>query len=366
MCCACLFFAGQSWATTCITSAKITQGQGGAAVSAITVSTYTGTLTNYFLEISIDSYVGNPIADPLAGDFCSITYARSARLHWGTLLNANPSWNVEYGTPVANAFAGCSNRVYVSTQPLSSPFTDQFRFFDGAIHHPFEQTQASVFWVSTGTNTQACSGSKLYIPITINYNLGTNNTMVIDSLQLFKNVALCCGTTTNTTGTSSATGSTIQIRQVVGSCALTAPTLSLGTYSTNSIHSQGILGGVLKSSNITLTCNNMPNGVNVTPFINISDAGAPSNTSCNPVNIASTPAPAQIALFNSNKIVFDSASRYCVAPSTNAPNTIAFPKITSSTYTQSIPIYAGIYSATQPVKKAGALLSVLQLTVYYR
>jgi hypothetical protein len=375
MCWACLFFAGQAWATVCHTSAKITLGRGGATALSAAVTATTGTLTNYWLEVNIESYLGNlnngsATSDYVKGDFCSFSYAKNFQTHWGTLLGQLPKWTVLYGVTSITIPGGCVGGTYqfTSLPPANSPspFIDGWLLFDGTAMRQ-DLTEATAVW-AVSANT-ACTGTKFYIPLTINYDLGTSNSITIDSVSLFKNVAFCCGNGTKSVGSYSATGATFEVRTVKSSCALSAPTLSLGTYSTNSlIHTNGVLGGVLKSTDITLTCNSLGNVANITPNITITDAGAPTNKNCIPANIASTPAPAQIALFNSNKIVFDFASRYCVAPSTDAPNTIKFPAIAANTtaYKQSIPIYAGIYSATQPVRKPGALLSVLQLTVSYQ
>jgi hypothetical protein len=372
MCWACLFFAGQTWATTCNVSAKITLGKGGTTVLSAAVTTSTGTLTNYFLEISIDSYSGNlnsgsATSDYVKGDFCSLTYGKNFQTHWGTSLGQLPKWTVQYGVATATIPGGCVGGTYqfTSLPPANSPspFIDGWLLSDGTALRQ-DLTEATAFWALSATT--ACTGTKLYLPLTINYDLGTNSSTLIDSVSLFKNVAFCCGNGTKSVGSYSATGTTFTIVRARGSCSVTAPTLSLGTYSTNSIHNQGILGGVLKSTNITLNCNNVRDTVNITPTITITDAGVPTNKTCDPVNIASTPAPAYIALFNSSKIIYDYAYRYCVSQNSSAPNTIKFPDITTSTYTQSMPIFAGIFSATQPVKKTGALLSVLQLTVSYK
>jgi hypothetical protein len=157
---------------------------------------------------------------------------------------------------------------------------------------------------------------------------------------------------------------------MTGSCSVTAPSLDLGTFKPTVPRTNGILGGVLQSTNVTLNCPNVYwAGVSITPKVTISDAGNAGNTSCNPINTAANGSTALVSLFRSAAIDDTAAGRYCVSTvnyNNSIINTMTFPQITSSTYTASKTIYAGLrYNVDGSSPSVGPVTSTLTLTVTY-
>jgi hypothetical protein len=370
VCMACVFWVGQASAANCTVSAKITNGKNGAPATGIAVTASTGRLTNYYLELNIDSYTGarNTSGNGLTGDFCSITYGKANEITVDTVL-ANSPWSITYGTSETSQAANCSSSNYDWTQPVNgslSPFVNGFSTYDGSLIY-FSRTKASIFWsTDTSGKTDACRNSKVFIPLTIDYTMGSNSTFTIDPLHLFKNNAFCCNNSWALGNTQSSSGSVTKFIKVAGSCTVSAPSLSLGTFTINDPKTLGILGGKLKSTTVTLNCNNVYAGQTIKPTITITDAAAPDSIECDPTNTATNPAAnSRIALFTSSTIAMDAASRYCVSTVGGTFNNImVYPDITSSVYLQSKPIYAGILNTGTVT--AGQLVSTLRLTVNYQ
>jgi len=153
---------------------------------------------------------------------------------------------------------------------------------------------------------------------------------------------------------------------------VTAPSLDLGTFTPSVTRNNGILGGVLKSTIVTLNCPNAYTGTAVKPTVTISDAGDPSNNfSCNPTNIATgAKSNAFIALFTSSTINDLPAGRYCASTVDYQGvkrNTMVFPDITSLNYSETLQIWAGVrYNDNNSNPSVGNVKSTLRLTVTYQ
>jgi len=150
---------------------------------------------------------------------------------------------------------------------------------------------------------------------------------------------------------------------------VTAPSLNLGTFKPDVTRTAGILGGVLKSTTVTLNCPNVySQGVSITPTVTITDAGNPSNAGCPVSNSAANGSSAVVSLYTANTINDYPAGRYCVSKYTDAvgsyTNTITFPQITSAAYSESKTIWAGLYSYPNP-PTVGPVTSTVTLTVTY-
>jgi len=132
----------------------------------------------------------------------------------------------------------------------------------------------------------------------------------------------------------------------------------------------GILGGVLKSTIVTLNCPNAYTGAKVTPIVTITDAGNSANTGCNPSNTATNPSNAFIALFTSSTINDLPAGRYCASTVDYQGvkrNTMVFPDITSLNYSETLQIWAGVrYNDNNSNPSVGNVKSTLRLTVTYQ
>ena len=363
-----------AFATTCVTSAKFTQGDGGPQVTNLNLTTSSGTITNLGLEINFDTFGGLQLqsANPLAGDFCSLTYGQpEAMFQNGSVSAGTNFWKVTYYTPTRKVFnsAACASKVYDFFTQSPHPFA--FHWVEN-LTNISAQTDAAVFYYTSsyGANTPPCNNSKLYIPLKIEYAIGSSNSLEVAATSLFNIVGGCCGNGDYSKTSYSKTGTNLTIRTIAGSCSLTAPPINLGTFAPSVQRTQGILGGVLKSTTVTLNCPKVYNGFDVTPKVTITDAYQPSNTTCNPVNWATNGSDAIINLFTTATIGHTPAQRYCVYPVlTNGnqfSNTMTFPVIDSPTYQKSMDIYAGLFrQQVAPNPTSGPVASTLTLTVTY-
>jgi hypothetical protein len=150
---------------------------------------------------------------------------------------------------------------------------------------------------------------------------------------------------------------------------VTATSLDLGTFTPTVTRTAGILGGVLKSTTVTLNCPNVYQaGVSITPTVTITDAGNPGNPGCAVSNSAANGSSAVVSLYTANTINDYPDGRYCVSKYTDQvgtyTNTITFPPITSSTYSASKTIWAGLYSYPN-APTVGPVTSTVTLTVTY-
>ena len=362
-----------AFATLCATSAKFTQGSGGPTVTNLNLTTSTGTLTNLWLEINFDSFGALPTSSPLAGDFCSLTYGQpGAQFRNGTFSSGTNYWTITYGVPtksISNPTVCASTAYnYITTTP--NPFS--FYWAENVTGGDTAKTKAEVFYYTSGSSySYLCNNTKFYIPLSIQYAIGPTNSLGFTATVLYNIVGGCCVTGQYVGSTYTKTGTDLIIRKMTGSCSVTAPSLDLGTFKPTVARTNGILGGVLQSTTVTLNCPNVywP-GVSITPKVTITDAGNAGNTSCNPINTAANGSNAFVALFTSATLDDLPAGRYCVYPAISQgyqfSNTMAFPSITSSTYSASVPIYAGLrYNDTASNPSVGAVTSTLTLTVSY-
>jgi hypothetical protein len=255
--------------------------------------------------------------------------------------------------------------------PSATPFNFHWPDWTGYTFTNGSDYRAHVFWqlsrAPSNDYSNVCGNSKLNIPLSIQVNQ-ISSSQVLNPNMLY-NIIGGHGPNATWVGsnyTKTQTPLTLTKKNV--SCTVTAPSLDLGTFKPTVTRTAGILGGVLKSTTVTLNCPNVYQaGVSITPKVTISDAG--NAISCNPSNTATNPSNAFIALFRSAAIDDTAAGRYCVSPvnyNNSIINTMTFPQITSSAYTASMPIYAGLrYSDTATTPSVGAVTSTLTLTVSY-
>jgi hypothetical protein len=280
-----------AFATLCATSAKFTQGSGGPTVTNLNLTTSTGTITNLWLEINFDKFGAIPVpaTTPLAGDYCSLTYGQpGAQFRNGTFSSGTNYWTITYGVPtkgISNPTVCASTAYnYITTTP--NPFS--FHWLENVTGGNTAKTKAEVFYYTSGSNySYLCNNTKFYIPLSIQYAIGPTNALGFTATVLYNIVGGCCGTGQFVGSSYTKTGTDLIIRKMTGSCSVTAPSLDLGTFKPTVARTNGILGGVLKSTTVTLNCPNVywP-GVPITPKVTISDAGNAGNTSCNPINTA--------------------------------------------------------------------------------
>ncbi len=363
-----------AFATMCATSAKFTQGVGGPTVTNLNLTTSTGTINNLVLEINFDQFGAIPVpaTTPLAGDYCSLTYGqREAQFRNGTFSSGTNYWTITYGVPtkgISNPTV-CASTAYNYFVGTPNPFS--FHWLENVTGGDTAKTKAEAFYYTSGSNySYLCNNTKFYIPLTIQYAIGPTNALGFTATLLYNIVGGCCGTGQYVGSTYTKTGTDLIIRKMTGSCSVTAPPINLGTFAPSVQRTQGILGGVLKSTTVTLNCPKVYNGFNVTPKVSITDAYEPSNTTCNPVNWAANASDAVINLFTTATIGHTPAERYCVYPLlTNGnqfSNTMTFPVIDSLTYQKSMDIYAGLYKQQGPANPTSGLVSsTLTLTVTY-
>jgi len=363
-----------AFATICITSAKFTQGVGGPTVTNLNLTTSNGTINNLVLEINFDQFGAIPTASVLANDFCSLTYGKSgAQFRNG---NAPPSttnyWIVTYGVATKSiSNSSCASSAYDYFVGSPTPFKNDW--LENVTGGNPANTKAEVFYYTSGASySYLCNNTKLHIPLTIQYGIGgfeTGYALGFTVTVLYNIVGGCCNSDT-TGSTYTKTGTDLILRKITGSCSVTAPSLDLGTFKPTVTRTAGILGGVLKSTTVTLNCPGVywP-GVYTAPKVTITDAGNAGNTSCNPSNTAANGSNAFVALFTSSAIDDSPAGRYCVSSvdyNGSIINTMTFPQITSTTYTASKTIYAGLrYNDTLTSPSVGPVTSTLTLTVTY-
>jgi hypothetical protein len=310
----------------------------------------------------------------LENDFCSLTYGQpGAQFRNGTFSSGTNYWTITYGVPtkgISNPTVCASTAYnYITTTP--NPFS--FHWLENVTGGNTAKTKAEAFYYTSGSNySYLCNNTKFYIPLTIQYAIGPSNDLGFTATVLYNIVGGCCKTGLFDGSTYTKTGTNLIIRKMTGSCSVTAPSLDLGTFKPTVTRTAGILGGVLKSTTVTLNCPNVYwQGVSITPKVTITDAGNAGNTSCNPSNTAANGSNAFVALFTSSTIDDTAAGRYCVSPvnyNNSIINTMTFPQITSSAsaYTASMPIFAGLrYNDTQTNPTVGAVTSTLTLTVTY-
>ena len=360
-----------AFATLCATSAKFTQGSGGPTVTNLNLTTSTGTITNLWLEINFDQFGALTTSSPLAGDYCSLTYGQpGAQFRNGTFELGTNYWTITYGVPtkeISNPACASTAYNYITTTP--HPFS--FHWLENVTGGNTAKTKAEAFYYTSGSNySYLCNNTKFHIPLSIQYAIGPTNALGFTATVLYNIVGGCCGTGQFVGSSYTKTGTDLIIRKMTGSCTVTAPSLDLGTFKPTVARTNGILGGVLKSTTVTLNCPNVYQaGVSITPKVTITDAGNAGNTSCNPINTAANGSNAFVALFTSSTIDDSFAGRYCVSTvdyNNNIINTMTFPQITSSTYTASKTIYAGLrYNDTTSFPSVGPVTSTLTLTVSY-
>ena len=363
-----------AFATMCATSAKFTQGVGGPTVTNLNLTTSTGTINNLVLEINFDQFGAIPVpaTTPLAGDFCSLTYGQpGAQFRNGTFSSGTNYWTITYGVPtksISNSSV-CASTAYNYITTIPHPFS--FHWLENVTGGNTAKTKAEAFYYTSGSNySYLCNNTKFHIPLSIQYAIGPSNALGFTVTVLYNIVGGCCGNGDFNLSTYTKTGTDLIIRKMTGSCSVTAPSLDLGTFKPTVARTNGILGGVLKSTTVTLNCPNVYQaGVSITPKVTISDAGNAGNTSCNPINTAANGSNAFVALFRSAAIDDTAAGRYCVSTvnyNNSIINTMTFPQITSSAYTASMPIYAALrYNDTASNPSVGAVTSTLTLTVTY-
>jgi len=360
-----------AFATLCATSAKFTQGSGGPTVTNLNLTTSTGTITNLWLEINFDQFGALTTSSPLAGDYCSLTYGQpGAQFRNGTFSSGTNYWTITYGVPtkeISNPACASTAYNYITTTP--HPFS--FHWLENVTGGNTAKTKAEAFYYTSGSNySYLCNNTKFHIPLSIQYAIGPSNALGFTVTVLYNIVGGCCGNGDFNLSTYTKTGTDLIIRKMTGSCSVTAPSLDLGTFKPTVTRTNGILGGVLKSTTVTLNCPNVYQaGVSITPKVTITDAGNAGNTSCNPSNTAANGSNAFVALFTSSTIDDSPAGRYCVSTvdyNNSIINTMTFPPITSSTYTASKTIYAGLrYNDTTSFPSVGPVTSTLTLTVSY-
>jgi len=358
-------------APACRTNATFTQGIGGPTVTNLNFAASTGTLTNLVLEVNFVYLNAVKASAPLAGDFCALTYGQpGAQFRNGTFSLGTNYWTVTYGTPTkALASTDCSSVSYSYFTTTPNPF--YLSWVENVTGGDTAKTKAEVFYYTVGNaySSTSCRGTKFYIPLSIEYAIGPTNSLVVTPTLLYNLMGGCCGTGATTQNLITETGTDLTIRKLTSSCAVTAPSLYLGNLNPTVARTSGILGGVLKSTNVTLNCPNVWSGVNVTPTVTITDAGSAGNAGCNPINTAANGSSALVALYASSTILDSPAGRYCVSTYTDAggtyTNTITFPTITSSTYSASKTLWAGLYSYPS-APSVGAVTSTLTLTVTYQ
>jgi hypothetical protein len=360
-----------AFATICITSAKFTQGVGGPTVTNLNLTTSTGTINNLVLEINFDQFGAAPTSSVLENDFCSLTYGQpGAQFRNGTFSSGTNYWTITYGEAtkaISNPACASTAYNYITTTP--NPFS--FHWLENVTGNT-AKTKAEVFYYTSGGNySYLCNNTKFHIPLTIQYAIGPTNALGFTATVLYNIVGGCCKTGQFVGSTYTKTGTDLIIRKMTGSCSVTAPSLDLGTFKPTVTRTVGILGGVLKSTTVTLNCPNVYQaGVSITPKVTISDAGNSANTGCNPSNTATNPSNAFIALFTSSNINDAAAGRYCISELKGngyyLRNIMEFPQITSSTYTASKTIYAGLrYNVDGSSPSVGPVTSTLTLTVSY-
>lgn len=363
-----------AFATLCATSAKFTQGSGGPTVTNLNLTTSTGTITNLWLEINFDQFGALTTSSPLAGDYCSLTYGQpGAQFRNGTFSSGTNYWTITYGVPTKE-FSNptvCASTAYNYITTTPNPFS--FHWLENVTGNT-AKTKAEAFYYTSGSNySYLCNNTKFYIPLSIQYAIGPSNALGFTATVLYNIVGGCCGTGQYVGSSYTKTGTDLIIRKMTGSCSVTAPSLDLGTFKPTVARTNGILGGVLKSTTVTLNCPNVywP-GVPITPKVTITDAGNPGNTGCNPSNTATSPSNAFVALFKTADLNNDGyANRYCVIDTYSFNgiqyfNTMVYPQITSPAYTASKTIYAGLrYNDTATTPSVGAVTSTLTLTVTY-
>jgi len=360
-----------AFATLCATSAKFTQGSGGPTVTNLNLTTSTGTITNLWLEINFDQFGALTTSSPLAGDYCSLTYGQpGAQFRNGTFSSGTNYWTITYGVPTKEiSNPACASTAYNYITTIPHPFS--FHWLENVTGGNTAKTKAEAFYYTSGSNySYLCNNTKFHIPLSIQYAIGPSNALGFTVTVLYNIVGGCCGNGDFNGSTYTKTGTDLIIRKMTGSCSVTAPSLDLGTFKPTVARTNGILGGVLKSTTVTLNCPNVYQaGVSITPKVTISDAGNAGNTSCNPSNTAANGSNAFVALFTSSTIDDSFAGRYCVSTvdyNNNIINTMTFPPITSSTYTASKTIYAGLrYNVDGSSPSVGPVTSTLTLTVSY-
>ena len=371
----CLFCFNQTFARiACDTTYKFTNGKNGAAVKNLNVTQNIGTIPNLWLEITIYAFEGMQSKTSVFRDFCSFTYGAPGAMY--SYATPKQYYKITYGTSTSayyTAPSDCNSESYSYPSTGNSPFNNAW--IDSTAN--YINTKAEVFWYLLGTASAvwktSCSNSKFYIPLSISYKIGTTGSLAFDGSALYNNVPGCCYTaqvdTTAPAQAKTPSPGDLTLRQIQGSCSVTAPPLNLGTQKPDAIRSNGILGGVLKSTLVTLNCNNVYTGTPVTPKVTITDAADAGNTGCNPTNTADNPSNASVNLFTSPTIDHNAAYRYCVSPfvlnGSQYSNTMTFPSITATSYTASMPIYAGMYYTAAGNPTPGPVRSTLTLTVFY-
>jgi len=359
-----------AFATICITSAKFTQGVGGPTVTNLNLTTSTGTITNLVLEINFDQFGAVPTSSVLENDFCSLTYGQpGAQFRNGTFSSGTNYWTITYGVAtkaISNPACASTAYNYITTTP--NPFS--FYWAENITGGNTAKTKAEVFYYTSGGNySYLCNNTKFHIPLTIQYAIGPSNALGFTATVLYNIVGGCCKTGLFDGSTYTKTGTDLIIRKMTGSCTVTAPSLDLGAFKPTVTRTAGILGGVLKSTTVSLNCPDVywP-GVSITPTVTITDAGNPNNAGCPVSNSAANGSSAVVSLYTANTINDYPAGRYCVSKYTDSvgsyTNTITFPTITSSTYLASKTIWAGLYSYPNP-PTVGPVTSTVTLTVTY-
>jgi hypothetical protein len=373
-----------AFATSCLTSARLLQN--GAPVSSLSVVGGPSTL-NLTLEINFDTLgaiglpaeVTNPVGHAI-GDFCSITHGVvNGVITQGTIVTNSDYLRITFGTPsiTRSNFTYC--RSITLGNPYNSPTATPFNFhWPDWTGYPFTNGSdyvAQVFWqLSNPINndySNVCGNSKLTIPLSIQVNqIASSQVLNPDMLYNIVGGHGPNATWVGSNYTKTQTPLTLTKKNV--SCTVTAPSLDLGTFKPTVTRTAGILGGVLKSTTVTLNCSNT-SATSVTPTVTISDANNIGNTTnCNPINAAVDGSNAFVALFRSAAIDDSPAGRYCVSTvnyfNNSIINTMTFPPIASSAsaYTASVPIYAGLrYNDTTSFPNVGPVRSTLTLTVTY-
>jgi hypothetical protein len=368
-----------AFATNCYTSARLLQN--GAPVSSLSVVGGPSTL-NLTLEINFDTLgaiglsanVANPVGDAI-GDFCSITHGVvNGVITQGTIATGSDYLRITFGTPTKTVsnFTYCNSLAIGNpySSPTATPFNYHWPDWTGYTFTVGSDYIAQVFWqLSNPINNDyknVCGNSKLNIPLSIQVNQ-ISSSQVLNPNMLYNIVG---GNGSNATWVGSnytKTQTPLTLTKKNVSCTVTAPSLDLGTFKPTVTRTAGILGGVLKPTTVTLNCSNA-SATSVTPTVTITDAGNAGNAGCPVSNSAANGSSAVVSLYTANTINDYPAGRYCVSKYTDSvgsyTNTITFPTITSSTYSASKTIWAGLYSYPDP-PTVGPVTSTVTFTVTY-
>ena len=182
-------------ATICHTSAYLTQD--GQKISNLTQATQTGTITNLVLVINLDYMCAISNTGGVGhGDYCAITFASpNSVITYGTVSSQSDYFRITYknhdNTVVSNCQSALSGLVE-NANP--SAFNYHWPVWTGyQLSSRTGTVYAEAIFQLRGPSYGAgiCNGSKVYIPLTVEYNLVSPN-FALDPNMLYHVIGGCC------------------------------------------------------------------------------------------------------------------------------------------------------------------------------